>query len=452
MKKEIIKTILLILLFVLLIFYSMMIKQYFCDEIWEYGYGYNIATGLVPYRDFNMVVTPLFPFFIAIFIKIFGNYLLSAHIFNIIIFIFMVGMMYKIIGNKTLIIVPILLYSEYNILPSYNGLITFLAVLLVYIKQANIKEKNKVLLSGLIISLMVLTKQSIGGVFFILELFLTKDKKKYLTVFSIPIIIFIIYLITNKALYNFIDYSILGMFDFANKNTIISPWLIIFIIMLIYLIILYIKHKKNNILYAIAFMSICVPMLEEVHFIPNICFFLFTILQYINYKQFLTKYLVIYSLLFLILMSLLKYKIEDNNTIYGKTNYLYSKSNYLLGKNVGPSETIDVLETTSEKLNKIEKDYDKVYYFTGLMGYMIRLYRNEQIDKFDMILDGNMGHNGAKKYIKEIDDYCKDHKCLFLLTEYKDLKNDQLNHDIIDYVKKNYKFKEQTKYFYYFSN
>ena len=230
MKKRVIKYILILFLFVSIVTYSMTFISPFCDEIWEYGYGYNIAKGLVPYRDFNMLATPLFPFCIAIFIKIFGNYLLSAHIFNAIILILMIKIMYKMIGNKTLIIIPLLLYSTYNILPTYNGLITFFALLLLYIKKTKIKEDNKVLLSGLIISLMVLTKQSVGGAFFILELFLTKNKKKYLITFSIPMIIFLIYLIINNALYNFIDYSILGIFDFADKNTCFSFWYIIFII------------------------------------------------------------------------------------------------------------------------------------------------------------------------------------------------------------------------------
>ena len=161
----------------------------------------------------------------------------------------MIEMMYKIIGNKTLIIIPVLLYSKFNILPTYNGLITFLMVLLVYVKQTDITDKNKIILSGLIVSLMVLTKQSIGAVFFILELFLTKDKKKFLLTFSIPIIIFIIYLIINKALYSFIDYSILGMIEFGNKNNKFSIWFIIFMIMCMYLIILYKKYHNNNILY-----------------------------------------------------------------------------------------------------------------------------------------------------------------------------------------------------------
>ena len=440
MKKKIIKIILLLILMLVIITYSMTVISVFCDEIWEYGFGYNIATGLVPYRDFNMVVTPLFPFCIALFIKIFGSYLLSAHIFNALILISTIGIMYKIIGNKALIIVPILLYSTYNILPTYNGLIMFLAVLLVYIKQINIKKDNKVILSGFIISLMVLTKQSIGIVFFILELFLTKDKKKYILAFSIPIIIFLIYLILNKALYNFIDYCILGMLDFADKNSFLSPWVIVFIIMLIILIFLYVKYRKNNILYALAFSTMCIPIIEYNHLIVWFIFSIFSIFQSITFKNNLIKYFILYTCLILILFL----SCEPIN--------IYIKKNFLYGRNIGPIEYVNSIEENSNKLELIGDEYDKVFIINGSMSYAIKLYRKEIIDKYDLINNGNIGYNGSKKYIKEIDDYCKSHKCLFLMRNNIEEHKDQMNDKIINYIIFNYNYLEKNKYISYYSN
>ena len=428
------KIISLILLFVVLIIYSMSIRNIFGDEIWEYGYGYNISKGLVPYRDFNMLATPFFPFCVALFIKIFGPYLLSAHIFNAIILIAMIAMMYKIIGNKTLIIIPVLLYSKFNILPTYNGLITFLMVLLVYVKQTDITDKNKIILSGLIVSLMVLTKQSIGAVFFILELFLTKDKKKFLLTFSIPIIIFIIYLIINKALYSFIDYSILGMIEFGNKNNKFSIWFIIFMIMCMYLIILYKKYHNNNILYGLAFMSLCVPIFEEIHTLPSIIVFLLIIFQYINIKKYMIKYITFYMCSILIFcLSFSSIKVSLNK-------------NYLYGRNVWNNNHIKYIEEFSNDLNDLEKEYDRIFIFNGFRTYLIKLYRNERIDKYDMILNGNMGYNGTQKYIKEIDDYCKKHKCLFMEDYNENIPKNQVNKKIINYVRKNYKYKGKSNY------
>ena len=432
------KILLLMLLFILLLIYSMIIVELSCDEIWEYGYGYNIATGLIPYRDFNMVATPLFPFCIAIFIKIFGPYLLSAHIFNIIIFISIIAMMYKIIGNKTLIIVPLLLCSEYSILPTYNSLITFFAILLIYIKKTSIKEKNKVLLSGLIISLMVLTKQSIGITFFILELIMTKEKKQYLLTFSIPMIMFLTYLIINKALNSFIDYSILGLFEFGKKNSYFSNLLIVYIIMVLILIVIYIKYKNKNTLYGLAFMTMCIPICNIVHIFSCFSYFFLTIFQNIKYPNYLNKYFLIYSFLIVLLFSI--FSIE-----------ICLEKQYLYLRNIGKMEYLYIVKETSLDLDRLKKKYDKTFYFCDVMAYTIKLYRNEKIDKYDMILNGNMGYDGEEKYIKEIDNYCKNNKCLFLILPYINEGN-QINRQIINYVKENYNYIDRNDYLLFYSN
>ena len=436
-KIKLKKIILLVILFSLIFIYSMAIKPISADEIWEYGFGYNISKGLVPYRDFNMIVTPFYPFCLALFIKIFGHYLLSAHIFNTILLIITISLMFKMIGNKSMIIVPILMYSLYNILPTYNSLIFFLTILLIYIKQQTINKQNNSLLSGLIISIMVLTKQSIGIVFFILELILTKNKRQYLLTFLIPIIILLIYLKINNALYSFIDYCVLGILDFAETNSKISYFFIVFIIMVTFLVILYKKYKNKDILYGLAFMSMCVPLFDYSHTLISFVIFLFTILKNIKYKESLTKYICIYLYLFFILI------------ISCEPIVIYNQNNYLKGRNIGNIEYAKVIENTSYILDQKYDKYDKVYIFLGPMSNAIKMYRNEPINKYDNINNGNIGYNGDKKYIKEIDNYCNKNKCLFLLKSY-DFNKEQVNKKIIDYIKNNYKYIEQDKYNYFY--
>ena len=60
------------LIFILTLLFNLICITINGDEIWNYGFAYNIATGLIPYKDFNMIVTPLFPMISAIFMKIFG--------------------------------------------------------------------------------------------------------------------------------------------------------------------------------------------------------------------------------------------------------------------------------------------------------------------------------------------------------------------------------------------
>ena len=86
------------------------------------------------------------------------------------------------------------------------------------------------------------------------------------------------------------------------------------------------------------------------------------------------------------------------------------------------------------------------------MSYAIKLYRKEIIDKYDLINNGNIGYNGSKKYIKEIDDYCKSHKCLFLMRNNIEEHKDQMNDKIINYIIFNYNYLEKNKYISYYSN
>ena len=44
------------------------------DGVWGYGFSYNIASGLVPYKDFNMVIGPLYSILFSFPMKLFGNY------------------------------------------------------------------------------------------------------------------------------------------------------------------------------------------------------------------------------------------------------------------------------------------------------------------------------------------------------------------------------------------
>lgn len=62
--------VLFIVAFVISFVYEFFIARLGMDEVWCYGFAYNISKGLVPYRDFNMIITPLYSFAGSLFIKI----------------------------------------------------------------------------------------------------------------------------------------------------------------------------------------------------------------------------------------------------------------------------------------------------------------------------------------------------------------------------------------------
>ena len=109
-RGKLLYVLLFILIFVVTFCYTYFISFLNLDEIWNYGFSYNISCGLVPYHDFNMLQTPLLLFLGSIFITIFGNHLWSVHIFNSLLISFMMLVMYKINGKKMFILYPIILY------------------------------------------------------------------------------------------------------------------------------------------------------------------------------------------------------------------------------------------------------------------------------------------------------------------------------------------------------
>ena len=57
-KLRIKKILKFILIFILVFTINYFITIATMDEIWTYGFSYNIANYLIPYKDFNMVILP----------------------------------------------------------------------------------------------------------------------------------------------------------------------------------------------------------------------------------------------------------------------------------------------------------------------------------------------------------------------------------------------------------
>ena len=74
-----------LIIFTLLFIFTFFVNFYAVsnnDLIWNYGFCYNVATGLKMYKDFNMVITPLFPTIFGLLMKLFGNNTIIFFLFN----------------------------------------------------------------------------------------------------------------------------------------------------------------------------------------------------------------------------------------------------------------------------------------------------------------------------------------------------------------------------------
>ena len=91
--------------------------------------------------------------------------------------------------------------------------------LLLFFILLNLKEDDKknYYLEPIIISLMILTKHTLG-LLVIPSLIYSKKRLKTFLVYVISFLILLLYLIINNNIFEFIDYCILGMFSFTSNN------------------------------------------------------------------------------------------------------------------------------------------------------------------------------------------------------------------------------------------
>ena len=415
----------LILIIILAVIYQYFIVDLSLDSIWNYGFSYNISKGLIPYKDFNMIITPLFSYLLAFLIKIFGNKLLLYYILMAIIVGVIVILCYRWVGYYSLFIYILLLPVVSG---SYNMLALLLFIVLMFLIKSD-KIGNNDLKIAVVVSLMIMIKQTLG-ILILPSVIFAKKRKKVIAIYLLVFLVFFLYLYINNNGYQFVNYCFLGLFDFTNNSTKLNILVIVYVIICLYLFYSFIKTGFSNelLLYMLLFQVISIPIVDGVHFvISNI-----PLLLYFYYKSD-SKYLIIFINLFIVSFFVfysLVHVINNNSSLYrNKNSFMYYKKipNYL--------------ENYFVDINNIYRSYDdyKIFVFDE-RAYLIKMELNKKINKYDLINNGNMGYNGYKKYIIEIDNYCKKNKCLFILKNKKDGDvNNQINNKILFYVRKNYR-------------
>lgn len=275
MGKKIINILIEILLFVfiLAIMLGLILKNpiYNLDEIWNYNFAHEIVRGLIPYKDINMVITPLFPYLIAGLLKIFGDELIVFRVIEALLMTSIFFITYKILnkiqGKKLYSIISVLiiieLYKDYIAL-DYNFLCLFFVLIIILIEINQIDKNNndtilnkktdksnsdvalnkqvgpsneKIILDkkieiliGVLAALTICTKQTIGifiSLVSMIEPFLINCnnnnrksalKRSLLRLLGIisVCILFAICLILTKSFNDFINYAVLGIKTFNN--------------------------------------------------------------------------------------------------------------------------------------------------------------------------------------------------------------------------------------------
>ena len=216
------------------------------DEVWIFNTARNIANGLLPYKDFNLVTTPGLPIFCGIILKIFGTEMLVMRVIAIIINSLVMFMIYKILKifeikksfSLLISIIIMRLFTE-SMCIDYNFIILLIALVTLYIELKSDKKSNNIfeysrrreILLGILAGLSIAMKQTTGICFVITfigyKLLAVRNKQDLKLFFKIaitrflvclvPLIILLIYLLCNNIMNDFIDYAIWGIRDFSNS-------------------------------------------------------------------------------------------------------------------------------------------------------------------------------------------------------------------------------------------
>lgn len=424
----------------LMVIFSILNKTFLnMDELWSFSFARNIHNGLIPYKDFNVVSTPL-SFFINGFFLMMGDKLINFRIIYFIyylVFILVISKLFnylKITNSvKYIFLVVITLFLlKFNYL-DYNFLqMIFICFLLLFeIKYKNTNKEYYILLSSLLAGLSIINKQSSGLLIYICFLILriidykgVKELFKLFLISIIPSIIFLIYLIITGSFTYFIDLAVLGLKTFSNNY--IDMFSIIFLLLLIIsFIILLLLNKKdlNNlifIMYSVGSISVMYPIVDSVHFIlgviPILIYFFYVISKILKFNNDIVNIFLIFIILFISLFNGYNYFkcYKSNIDIY---RYLPSSISM-------DSEISDISKYIDLNDNVLILDYSASMYM---------LAANRYNKYFDLFMNGNFGIEGEK----EMNNIIKDRDNFILL--YDGDRNWQEPTRIKDYVKNNYK-------------
>lgn len=400
------------------------------DLIWNYGFSYNFANHLLMYKDYNMVITPLYPFLGGILMRILGNNFLIFNLHNTILSTILYYYLYKKYPHT---FIPSIILISFILRPSYNFLVLFLVLILL-----NIKEEKDFFI-GFILGLLFLTKQSFILLILPSIYLITKPKRlfKRIGAFFLPCFFFLIYFILTNTFLDFLNYTFLGLFSFSSKNSFFNLGTIFILSLIIYLFLYYLKTKDIKVLYLITYQIMAYPIFNTMHIIlsiiPVIIYFLDKLvkkkkynLNYLRYFNYFASILLICPLLSIPLQYLNKDLVEGENAL----EYKDISPSYLVNKDLFLKEVPNLNNT----------------YFLMYDAYIYKYLLNNPITSYDLLLNGNLGYNGEERVINYFNSL--DSNTYFVLNRV--YTGGQLSKNIDAYIRNHYlkvkDFQEFTLY------
>ncbi len=421
-KPNIKKILLFLGIFLFFLIWNLIFVEITNDEVWNYGFSHSIYKGLIPYKDFNMILTPFYPWLMSLGFHLFSSSMLVFHIENAIVLTIFCFLLFHLLKEKAWFVYPLFFFPLPMTLPNYNLFLLFLFSLLLYLEK---EDKNDYLI-GFVVGLSFLTKQSVGFCLLLPTLFYyRKNPKKIgkrILGFSLPVLCFFIYLVVSQSLFEFLDLCVFGLFDFSKENgKKFDIWyLLVFLIILGCFVLIKKNPKKIENVYALAFCSIAVPLFDFNHW--QHAFFAFMIVWLLNRTKKIPLRPILFGGGMIGIILLINIFGMCNQTMVYPNQLSHFEYRYL-DKSV---------VTVIEKVNTyLVKNKEKKIVFLNGNAYYFKLINEIPVDYFDLINYGNWGYNGSQKLLEKIK---KMNGVIFIIAKWDLREETQVDKRAVRYV------------------
>lgn len=429
------------------------------DELWNYSFAKNISEGMVPYRDFNIVQTPLSAYIPAFFMALFGRGLFIHRLVGLFLLFAITAVCYHLckkvtgsifIGLITSLFVACVCLPFY--IYNYNYLSAFIILVIFEIEQLQKKESmGWNILVGLLVGILILVKQNTGFMLILANLVVCiinvlkfkMDKKIQIArvcASMIPGAIFVVYMLITGAFNEFIDYAVVGVSTFVHRSTIIdliaeAPFFVLYIAFIVFAYgYMLISIRKNGatptqlagLLFASAWLMITYPLFDSFHLVCVYIVLAPVFLMFVKPKRYklVEKCVCMVVVLAVSLLSVIAFlpSSDDDYVVSTLNNYENILIDRKANENMGI--VIDYIKQKTEEGYRVRITDDSA------IAYKVPLDEYEK--NWDMLLVGNIGTNSVEDLLETPD------KCLYLVYKYTDALGSQDHFEIIEYIKQNY--------------
>ena len=412
------------------------------DEIWNFQSAYKLYNGYEIYKEFNVIVTPLFFWCTELIFRIFGANLAIFRISHCVLMATYFLLSYKLL-KKLEISKPISLFVTlgfiileiYEVIGfpllktggNYNQMAMLLAILGMYFLTSERFHKNYIL-QAMISVLTFLAKQTIGVYYMIANILylLVSDNSKeekikkgiqYIVFTALGLALFLFVLLLNNSVYVFFDYVLGGILEFVDKNTAFEVKSLAYLVGVIGINIVtnilvlrkkcFLRQQEESIkrlfIFSIIFAFMAYPIVNAFHVILAIYFSVINLIYIIYYlfkdfKDNINKILKIVNLICIIVLIVFSgYHLLEWKKAIESESYPYSWQDPFFGGTI-TQEEYEKKQTVTQYIESNDKNVIVLSEKAAL--YMVPLKRNN--GDFDLPLKGNLGSQGEDGLIEKM--------------------------------------------------